>query len=450
MALFIAAKFSQEEMPVIFDPGAFQDLKPQEFVVVPRGDSEDVAFVAALEHKSIQLLKLRRDPYPRVLRRATPEEVQAWWDRKVQERRALVLCKDKARELNLDIKVTHVRIDMKDNRAIFHFTSEQRIDFRALVRDISAQIKLRVDLWQIGVRDEARMVDGFGICGLQTCCSSWLKEFRPITIRMAKEQDINLPPTKLSGQCGRLLCCLSYEVDQYKEMAKSALPKGSTIKYGDGKEGVIIDRNLVAATYLVSDQAGGITTVKASEIVGDARVPDQMKRMGKEMAVVAETEGVASDEAATGQASAGEQPRPRPAKQGKQRDRGGERQPQGERPQRDPAAPRPPKEAKAEPNRQERRAPKVTPPPVAAPADIEPGAEAPQEAGAIEGETPQQASRRRKKGRKPQGPRPAEAGPGGAAESAPPPPREPSEAGDSDASSADGKPTGRRRKRGRR
>ena len=471
MALFIAAKFSQEEMPVIFDPGAFQDLKPQEFVVVPRGDSEDVAFVASLEHKSIQLLKLRRDAYPRVLRRATPEEVQAWWDRKVAERRAMVLCKDKARELNLDIKVSHVRIDMKENRAIFHFTSEQRIDFRALVRDVSAQLKLRVDLWQIGVRDEARMVDGFGICGLQTCCSSWLKEFRPITIRMAKEQDINLPPTKLSGQCGRLLCCLSYEVDQYKEMAKSALPKGATITYGEGKQGVIIDRNLVASTYLVSDQAGGMTTVKASEIGGDIRVPDQMKRMGKEMAVVAEAaEGTNSDVAVTGQASADESPTPRERPSGKpnrQRERPqpparpaqSERPPQAERPQRD-AGPRPPKEAKPEgrpESRGERRPPRMTPPPApaaAAPSEGENPGAAPEERPQGSETEAQAASRRRKKGRKPQLFRPSAEGMPIIQEPIPPAPsRDASEEGPSDGTpgeGGEGKPTGRRRKKGRR
>jgi cell fate regulator YaaT (PSP1 superfamily) len=282
MALFIQAKFSQEEMPTLYDPGALLDLKPQDFVVVPRNGSEDVAFVAALEFKPRSALKLRRDPFPRVIRRATEKEVEAWWERKTVERKALVICKEKARELQLDIKVSHVRVDMHDNRAIFHFTSDQRVDFRALVRDLSAVLKMRIDLWQIGVRDEARMIDGFGICGVQTCCSTWLKEFRPITIRMAKDQDINLPPTKLSGQCGRLLCCLSYEVDQYREMSKAALPKGSTIKYGEDKEGVIVDRNLIANTYLVSDGQGVLTTVKAHEIHGnEARVPEQMKQFGR-------------------------------------------------------------------------------------------------------------------------------------------------------------------------
>lgn len=284
MALFIAAKFSQEEMPKTFDPGPLQDLKPQEFVVVPRNGSEDIAFVASLEFKSVHQLKLRRDPYPRVLRRATVDEVESWWARKAEERRAMVLAKEKARELKLDIKISHARIDPTDNRAVFHFTSDQRVDFRMLVKELSAILKLRIELWQIGVRDEARMLDGFGVCGLQTCCSSWLKEFRPITIRMAKDQDINLPPTKLSGQCGRLLCCLSYEVDQYRQLAKEALPKGSTLDW-DGKQVIIIDRNLVAGTYVVAEQGGTTHVIKLSEL-GEAvaHVPQQMKKFGRKAA----------------------------------------------------------------------------------------------------------------------------------------------------------------------
>jgi len=194
----------------------------------------------------------------------------------------LALCKEKARELKLEIKISHVRIDPKDDRAVFQFTSEQRVDFRALVRELSALLKMRIDLWQIGVRDEAKFLDGFGVCGQQTCCSSWMTDFHPISIKMAKQQDINLPPSKLSGQCGRLLCCLSYEVDQYKEMAKDALPKGATITLENGEQGVIFDRNLVARTYTISDRGGTLRTVKADEISGDkVKVPEQMKTTGK-------------------------------------------------------------------------------------------------------------------------------------------------------------------------
>lgn len=284
MAEFIAAKFSEEEMPVIFDPGDLRGkVRPQDFVVVPRGEGEDVAFVACMEYKSSKQLSLRRSPYPRVIRKASEEEVSSWWTRKATERRAMVICKEKARELKLDIKISHVRIDEQERKAIFHFTSDQRIDFRALVKELGALIKLRIELWQIRVRDEARMIDGYGVCGQKTCCSTWLKDFSNIAIRMAKDQDINLPPSKLSGQCGRLLCCLSYEVDQYREMSREALPKGSTVTFEDA-EWVIMDRNLIAGTYHLTNRSGLHKTVKAAELAGgDAKVPEQMQKMGRKV-----------------------------------------------------------------------------------------------------------------------------------------------------------------------
>lgn len=283
MALILALKFAQEDMPRFYEPGTLTDLKPQDFVVAPRGASEDVGFVAALEYRSSEHLKLRPDPYPKISRRAAPAEIDAWWERKAVERKAIVACKERAAALKLDIKVSHVHYDPRDIKLVFHFTCEQRIDFRVLVKELMAILHIRIELWQIGVRDEAKMLDGFGVCGQRTCCSSWLKDFHPVSIKMAKDQDINLPPVKLSGQCGRLLCCLAYEVDQYREMSRGALPKGATIKWAD-KEGVIIDRNLLIGTYLVAEQGSGLTTVKAADIDPTAtRIPDQLKQMGKRM-----------------------------------------------------------------------------------------------------------------------------------------------------------------------
>jgi cell fate regulator YaaT (PSP1 superfamily) len=296
MALYVAVKFSQEEMPKLYDPGPLQDLQVQDFIVVPRAGTEDVGFVACLEHKSIHQLKLRREPYPRVARKATPDEVEAWWRRKALEREAMIVCKQKSQELHLDIKISHVRYEMGEPKAVFQFTSEQRVDFRQLVKDLSAILKVRIELWQMGIRDEARFVDGFGVCGLQTCCSTWLTEFRPITIKMAKDQDITLPPAKLSGQCGRLLCCLSYEVDQYRQMSRESLPKGATVTW-EGKEMIIIDRNLIGRTYLITDHQGTYKTVKAEELAGsDVKVPAQMKSVGKRMGKPGDRRPSASDE----------------------------------------------------------------------------------------------------------------------------------------------------------
>ncbi len=296
MAVLVAARFSEQEMPKLYDPGKVQGLKPQDFIVVPRSGSEDIAFISGLEHKSVHQLKLRREAYPQVIRRASEQEVEQWWQRKAKERKALVLGKEKSRELKLDMKISHVRIDAKEGKAIYNFTSDNRVDFRQLVKELSAILKLRIELWQIGVRDEARMIDGYGVCGQQTCCSSWLTEFRPITIRMAKHQDIQLPPGKLSGQCGRLLCCLSYEVDQYKEMSRDAIPKGATVQYEDS-DYVIVDRNLIARTYLLMDKNHSFKTVKAEQLLPElAKIPEQMKKFGKEIREFEEQSALTEDQ----------------------------------------------------------------------------------------------------------------------------------------------------------
>lgn len=277
MPQLLSLKFSQEEMPHLYDPGEVEELRVQDFVVAEREDGEDVGFIAGVEWVSREQLKLRPKAYKRVLRRATDDEKEQYFLRRLLEKKAVAVAKEKAAELRLPMKITTVRYDARDGRLVFLFVSEERVDFRALVRELSLILKTRIELWQIGVRQEAKVVDGFGVCGLKTCCSTWLPEFRPITIKMAKDQDINLPPTKLAGQCGRLLCCLSYEVDQYKEMARQLMPKGATLEV-NGQRGVIIDRNIIRQSYTVQFGDGSTSSVPADQ-AGDAQVPEQMKRM---------------------------------------------------------------------------------------------------------------------------------------------------------------------------
>ncbi|MCB2154455.1 hypothetical protein KQI84_06185 [bacterium] len=298
MAQLVSLKFAPNEMPLRYTAPGIGDLSPSEFVVAEREGSQDIGIIAAVEFVSTDQLKLRQERFRRILRRATAEEKEAFFVRKSEESRALNLCKEKARELKLPMKISTVRIDPGDGRVIYNFTSDQRVDFRQLVRELSLILRARIELWQIGVRDEAKVIDGFGVCGLRTCCSQWLPEFRPISIRMAKDQDINLPPSKLSGQCGRLLCCLSYEVDQYRDMNKRLMPKGATIK-AEGKEGIIIDRNILTGEYTVKMQDG--PTLKVSiEDMEDVRVPDQMKSMAKvlekKLSERAEARGLVSPE----------------------------------------------------------------------------------------------------------------------------------------------------------
>ncbi len=143
-------------------------------------------------------------------------------DRQIEHQAvAKVFCQDRARALGLDMKISRAAFTLSGKKATVYFTAERRVDFRRLVREIAQRFSTRVHMVQLGARDEAGLLGGIGICGKTLCCSTWLKEFRPISIQMAKRQSLSLNPSKISGQCGRLLCCLAYEDDQYKSAKKN-------------------------------------------------------------------------------------------------------------------------------------------------------------------------------------------------------------------------------------
>jgi cell fate regulator YaaT (PSP1 superfamily) len=158
----------------------------------------------------------------RILRAANDADCKDY-DRQLElETTAKRFCQERARELDLDMKVSRVDFALDGRNARFHFTAEARVDFRRLVRDLAARFATRVKMVQVGARDEAGLLGGIGVCGRTLCCSTWLKDFRPISIQMAKRQNLSLNPSKISGQCGRLLCCLAYEDDQYQKPRASS------------------------------------------------------------------------------------------------------------------------------------------------------------------------------------------------------------------------------------
>lgn len=151
-----------------------------------------------------------------VLRRATSEDAAAHDQQTMNEVTAKRFCQERARELGLEMKVSRVDFELFGKKATFYFTADGRVDFRQLVRDLSKRFQVRVTMVQVGARDEAKLLGGIGVCGQTLCCSTWLNDFKPISIQMAKRQNLSLNPSKISGQCGRLLCCLAYEDDQYE------------------------------------------------------------------------------------------------------------------------------------------------------------------------------------------------------------------------------------------
>jgi len=191
-------------------------------------------------------------PLKKVLRLASPEDLAIVAQNKLDAERALPLCAERIQAHRLPMKLVDAEYTFDRAKLIFYFTAEGRVDFRALVRDLASIFRTRIELRQIGVRDEAKMLGGLGPCGLPVCCATWLAEFQPITIKMAKDQSLVLNPSKISGLCGRLMCCLSYEHEQY-EAARESLPIiGEEIltPYGEGEVFEVEDANRLVVVRL--------------------------------------------------------------------------------------------------------------------------------------------------------------------------------------------------------
>ncbi|HYE11498.1 MAG TPA: stage 0 sporulation family protein [Patescibacteria group bacterium] len=183
-------------------------------------------------------------PLKKVLRVASEEDKKIYWDNKNKERDALAICLQKVQQHNLDMKLIDVEYTFDNNKIIFYFTADGRVDFRELVKDLASVFKTRIELRQIGVRDEAKMIGGVGPCGRALCCSSFLGDFAPVSIKMAKEQSLSLNPAKISGICGRLMCCLKYEQEAY-EYARRIVPRiGSIVDTAEGK-GEVVGNNIL-------------------------------------------------------------------------------------------------------------------------------------------------------------------------------------------------------------
>ncbi len=191
----------------------------------------------------------------RVLRKATPKDLERERERKSLERKAYQLCVEKANGFKLEMSLVAVQYFYDRSKAIFYFTADGRIDFRELVKTLAKLLNTRIEMRQIGVRDKARLVGGIGCCGRQLCCQSFLKDFEPVSVRMAKDQHLPLNPSKISGVCGRLMCCLTFEHATYKKMSK-ALPRcGKKVRVGS-EMGKVTRQNPLEETVVVQMEDG--------------------------------------------------------------------------------------------------------------------------------------------------------------------------------------------------
>ena len=207
------------------------------------------------------------------MRIATESDIKVVEKNKIKEKDAFKICEEKIIKHGLNMKLVDVECTFDNNKLLFYFTSESRVDFRELVKDLASIFRTRIELRQIGVRDEAKMLGGLGICGRPLCCKTFLGEFQPVSIKMAKEQNLSLNPTKISGVCGRLMCCLKYEQEAYEELLKITPKVGAYVECPDGK-GYVDDSNLLTGVLkikLEKDDATIVTYKRDSiKIIKDA------------------------------------------------------------------------------------------------------------------------------------------------------------------------------------
>ena len=189
-------------------------------------------------------------PLKPVIRLATDADLKKVEENKEKEKAAFKTCEEKIAKHGIEMKLIDVEYTFDGSKILFYFTADGRVDFRELVKDLASVFKTRIELRQIGVRDEAKMLGGLGICGRPFCCNSYMGEFQPVSIKMAKEQGLSLNPTKISGTCGRLMCCLKYEQDSYEHLMKITPKAGALVETRDGR-GIVTESNLISGVIKV-------------------------------------------------------------------------------------------------------------------------------------------------------------------------------------------------------
>ena len=231
MTEIIAVRFKSGGKQYYFSPNGLQFKEGQGVVVeTSRGVELGECVQGNTMVDEMELLA----PLRPVVRAATAEDVRTAEKNKEKQAKAMAICQEKIAEHGLDMKLVDAEYSFEGNKVVFFFTSEGRVDFRALVKDLASAIHARIELRQIGVRDEAKMLGGLGICGRPFCCSQFLDEFIPVSIKMAKTQNLSLNPTKISGTCGRLMCCLKYEQEAYEDLVKKSPKMDSFVETPDG------------------------------------------------------------------------------------------------------------------------------------------------------------------------------------------------------------------------
>ena len=265
MVEIVVVKFKKSGKLYYFDPAGLK-IPRGSYVVVETARGVELGVVTS-PNKEINDESIV-SPLKPVLRLATEKDLETAKQNEQKEKEAFKICLEKIAARKLDMKLVDVEYTFDQSKILFYFTSDGRVDFRELVKDLASVFRVRIELRQIGVRDEAKMLGGLGICGRKLCCASHLGGFEPVSIKMAKEQNLSLNPTKISGTCSRLMCCLKYEQEAYEDLLKTTPPVGSFVKTPEGK-GVVSEVNLLRGILKVSigkDEDKVIKTFNVDEI----------------------------------------------------------------------------------------------------------------------------------------------------------------------------------------
>ncbi len=263
MLKIIGVRFKSVGKVYYFDPKNYK-LAIGDKVIVETARGVECGEVAMVDREIDE--STFSSPIKPIIRAATEDDLRRIENNKQKEKDAFKICQDKIAVHGLKMNLIDVECTFDNNKMLFYFTAENRVDFRELVKDLAAVFKTRIELRQIGVRDEAKMLGGLGICGQPFCCSRFLGDFQPVSIKMAKEQGLSLNPTKISGTCGRLMCCLKYEQNAYDDLLKTTPKQGAIVKTTSGR-GVVEEVNLLTGKLKVKlDNNDTVTTFDKSEV----------------------------------------------------------------------------------------------------------------------------------------------------------------------------------------
>lgn len=273
MIRVISVKFRDGGKSYFFDPGELE-IKEGDGVIVETARGIEFADVVSPVQEIDESHVVA--PLKGVIRVATDYDRELRDTNRAKEKDAFDICVRKIAEHGLDMKLVDVEYSYNGSKVMFYFTADGRVDFRELVKDLAGMFRTRIELRQIGVRDEAKMIGGLGICGRPFCCGSFLGGFQPVSIKMAKEQGLSLNPVKISGTCGRLMCCLKYEQEAYLDLLRTTPKVNAVVSTPDGK-GVVIDQNLLTGKLTVRldkspDAAPSVYKVKDVRVLKDGQI----------------------------------------------------------------------------------------------------------------------------------------------------------------------------------